>query len=114
MMLGALPDRLPNFLRKILRPTWLKDNFKLDHNWGNAFLFQNVSVMRVYAWSQPPHILPKNIQLRFEIMEFLWYLIMMDMEYLGPKLHKGTFLCRFFKIGDLTIGKESVDKIHEC
>lgn len=37
----------------------------------------------------------------------------MEMKYLGPKLHKGTFLFRCFKIGDFTIGKDSIYQLHE-
>ena len=36
---------------------------------------------------------------------------MVNREYLGPKLHKVTFLCRCFRIGDFTIAKESLDQI---
>ena len=34
-------------------------------------------------------------------------------KYLGPKVHKGTFLCRCFRVGDFTIGKEALDQIHD-
>lgn len=37
---------------------------------------------------------------------------MVNREYLGPKVHKGTFLCRCFKVGTFSIGKESLDQIH--
>ena len=46
-------------------------------------------------------------------MEFLWQLIVMEREYLGPNLHKGTFVCRCFKISDFVIGEEAIDQIHE-
>ena len=37
---------------------------------------------------------------------------MVNREYLDPKVHRGNFLCRFFKIGDFTIGKEALDSVH--
>ena len=37
---------------------------------------------------------------------------MINREYLGPKAHRGNFLCRCFRIGDFTIGKEALDQIH--
>ena len=38
--------------------------------------------------------------------------IQVKREYLGPKVYRGTFLCRCFRIGDFIIGKESLDPIH--
>jgi hypothetical protein len=37
---------------------------------------------------------------------------MVKIEYLGPKVHRGTFLCRCFRIGDFLLGKEFLDQIH--
>ena len=37
---------------------------------------------------------------------------MVNREYLGPKVHRGTILCRCFKVGEFSIGKESLDHIH--
>ena len=37
---------------------------------------------------------------------------MINREYLGPKVHRGTFLDRCFKVGDFSIRKESLDQIH--
>ncbi len=37
---------------------------------------------------------------------------MVNIKYLWPKVHRCTFLCRCFKVGDFSIGKESLDQIH--
>ena len=37
---------------------------------------------------------------------------MVNREYLGPKVHRGTFLYGCFKIGDFTIRKEALEPIH--
>lgn len=104
--------RAPKILNSLLRPTLLPKNKKLDHNWGDIFLFPTFFIMRVYAFTQPPHILPKYIRPRLSIIEFMWHLFMVNREYLGPKVHKVIFLYMSFRIGDFSIGKESLDQIH--
>lgn len=42
----------------------------------------------------------------------MWQLFMVNNEYLATKVHIGTFLCRCFRVGDFSIGKESLDQIH--
>ena len=85
-MLGAQHNRIIEIICRMLWPIYLKNGTKLDHNWGDAFLFHNISFMRVNVFPQPSHILPRYIPTRL-----------------------GTFLCRSFKIGDFTIGKEAID-----
>lgn len=68
--------------------------------------------MRVYGCPQPPHILPKFIPPRLGIIEFIWQFFMVNREYLGPKVHRGTFLCRCFRVGDFTIFEVALDQIH--
>ena len=68
--------------------------------------------MRVYGCPQPPHILPKFIPPRLAIIEFMWQLFMVNREYLGAKVPRGTFLCRYFRVGDFSIVKEALDQIH--
>ena len=104
--------RAPEILKCLLRPSLLPEGKRLDHNWGDIFLFPTFSVMRVYGFPQPPHILPKYIPPRLGIIEFIWQLFMVNREYLGPKVHRGTFLCRCFKVGDFTIGKEALEPVH--
>ncbi len=104
--------RAPKNLKYVLRPSLLPNGKKLDHNWGDIFLFPTFSLMRVYGCPQPPHILPKFIPPKLGIIEFIWQLFMVNRKYLGPKVHRGTFLCRCFKIGDFTIGKEALEPVH--
>lgn len=104
--------RAPEILKGLLRPNLLPVEKRIDHNWGDIFLFPTFSLMRVYGCPQPPHILQKIIPPRLGIIEFIWQLFMVNREYLGPKVHRGTFLCRCFKIGEFTIGKEALDLIH--
>lgn len=91
----------------------MNDKLKLDHNWGDIFTYKECTVIRVYACPQPPHILPKYIPPRLAIVEFFWQLFMMNKEYLPANMHKGTFLCRCFKVGDFSIGKNAIDQIHD-
>ena len=104
--------RAPEILKCLLRPSLLLEGKRIDHNWGDIFLFPTFSLMRVYGCPQPPHILPKYIPPRLRIIEFIWQLFMVNREYLGPKVHRGTFLCRCFKIGYFTIGKEALELVH--
>lgn len=111
-MLDQGYSRAPDILKRLLRPALLPQGKIIDHNWGDIFLFPTFSLMRVYDCPQPPHILRKFIPPRLGIIEFIWHLFMVNREYLGPKVHRGTFLCRCFRIGDFTIGKEALDFIH--
>ena len=36
----------------------------------------------------------------------------MNKQYLGPKVKKGTFLCRSIQIGDFTIGKWAIELLN--
>ena len=111
-MLDARYFRAPKILKGLLRPALLPEGKKLDHKWGDIFLFPTFCLMRGYGCPQPSHILPKFIPPRLGIIEFIWKLFMVNREYLGPKVHMGAFLCRCFRIGDVTIGKEALDPIH--
>ena len=76
-MLGIVRDRFPLLVRKLLRPLAFNidnDNYENDikHNWGDMFFFENFTLIRVYAFPQPPHILPKFVPERLTIVEFLW------------------------------------------
>lgn len=55
--------RAPNVLKTFLRPLFLEEKTKLDHNWGSIFLFNECTLMRVFACPQPPHLLPKYLPL---------------------------------------------------
>ena len=105
--------RAPNVLRPLLRPSFLDDKNKLDHNWGDIFLFKECTLMRVYACPQPPHILPKYFPPRLAIIEFFWKFLLMNKEMIPPSLHKPTFVCRTFKIGDFEIGKNAYEELSE-
>ena len=102
----------PEILKILLIPTLLLESKRLDHNWGDIFLFPTFSLMRVYGCPQPPHMFPKFIPPRLAISESMCHFFMVNREYLGPKVHRGTFLCRCFKVGDFSIGKEALDQIH--
>lgn len=102
----------PEVSKILLRLALLPKNKTLDHNWGDIFLFPTFSLMRVYACPQPPHSLPKYIPPRVAIIKFMWLLLMVNREYLGPKVHEGTFFYRCFRIGYFSIRKESLDQIH--
>ena len=64
--------RAPKVLKRLMRPTLLPDDIRLDQNLGDVFIFQEFSIMRVYNYPQPPHILPMYIPPRLDIIEFVW------------------------------------------
>ena len=64
--------RALKILKCLLRPSLLPKGKKLDHNWGDIFLFPTFSLMRLYGFPQPPHILPKFIPPRLGIIKFIW------------------------------------------
>lgn len=111
-MLDPSYFRAPKIFKSLLRPALLPEGKILDHNWGDIFSFPIVSLMRVYGCPQPPHILPNFIPPRLGIMEFIWKFFMVNREYIWPKVHKGTFLCRCFKVGEFSNGKEALYQIH--
>ena len=41
--------REPNVFRPVLRHAFLDEKNRLDHNWGDIFLFKECTLMRVYA-----------------------------------------------------------------
>lgn len=96
-MLDSNLERVPQDVRKLLKPSRCYDgDCKLEHDWGDLFLFENFAIMRVYACPQPPHVLPKFVLESLGIMEFFWQLILMNIEHLGSARRK---VCRNFKIG---------------
>ena len=112
-MLDQRYFRALDILKGLLRLAMLPKGKRLDHNWGDIFLFRTFFLMRVYLCPQAPHILPKFIDPpRLGIIEFIWKLFILKREYLGPKVHRGTFLCRCFRIGDFTIGKDETDMVY--
>ena len=42
--------KAPEILKSLLRPSLLPEGKRLDHNWGDIFLFPTFSVMRVYGF----------------------------------------------------------------
>jgi hypothetical protein len=108
-MLDKKLHRAPDVLKFILRPQHARETIKLDHNWGDVFAFPECTIFRVYACPQPPHVPPKYLPPRLAIVEFFYQLFLMNKDYLPPNLHKGTFLCRSFKVEDLVIGKIALD-----
>ena len=44
------------------------------------------------------------------MVEILWQLISLNREYLGKGGKKGTFLCRYTKVGDFDIGKNAIEQ----
>ena len=64
--------RAPNVLKILLRPSFLDEKTKLEHNSGDIFLFKECTLMRVCTCPQPPHILPKYLPPRLAIIEFFW------------------------------------------
>lgn len=112
-MLDHTLFRPPNELKYILRPQHARDNVKLDHDLGSIFSFPECNIFRVFACPQPPHILPKYLSPRLAIIEFFWQCFLMNREYFPPNLHKGTFLCRSFKVGDFVNGKNSLDQLSD-
>ena len=84
--------RAPSILKTFLRPYFLDEKLKLDHNWGDIFLFKESSLMRVYACPQPPYVLPKYVPPRLAIVEFFWQFLSMSIEMVLTSLHKPT-LC---------------------
>lgn len=106
------PDiwRVPMALRTLVRPTvaWFGEP-KINHDWGSVFLLANATIIRVFSCPQPPHFLPKLVPKRLGILEFLWQILLMNKEYLGPTIKKGTFLCRSTVVGDFVIGKNTIE-----
>ena len=93
--------RAPNVLRPQLRHAFLDEKNRLDHNWGDIFLFKECTLMRVYPCPQPPHILHKYLPPRLAIIEFFRQFLLMNKEMIPPSLHKPAFVCRNFKQGIL-------------
>lgn len=86
----------------------------LSHDWGSLFLFEKNSIIRVFGFPQPPHVLPKYILERLGQLQFFWQLSMMNKEYLGPTIKKGSFVARNTKVGDFLIGKDVIEEIAQC
>ena len=110
--LGVVVERVPRSLRKLLKPSKChEDNMKpLEHDWGSVFLLESATVIRVYGFPQPPHFFPRCVPERLGIFEFFWELTIMNKQYLGPDVKKGTFLCRSIQVGDFTIGKWAIEE----
>ena len=49
---------------------------------------------------------------RLGICEFLWQLTLLNKQYLGLDVKKGTFVCKSTKIGNFTIGKWVVEELN--
>lgn len=86
----------------------------LSHDWASLFLFAIFEIIRVFGCPQPPHVLPKYIPERLGQLEFFWQFLMMNKEYLGPTIKRGSFVERNTKIGDFLIGKDVIEEIDEC
>lgn len=113
-MLQSDIPRVPFVLRTLLRPIVAHDGEpKSDHDWGSVFLLANCTIIRVFACPQPPHFLPKHIPERLGILEFFWQFLLMNKEYLGPTIKKGTFVCRSTVVGDFVIGKNIIKQLDE-
>lgn len=105
--------RAPNVLKTLLRPSFLDEKTKLDHTWGDIFWFKECTLMRVYACPQPSDILPKYLPPRLPIIEFFWQFLLMNKEMIPPSLHKPTFVCRSFKVGNFVIGKNAYEELSQ-
>ena len=72
MKLGAIVERVPRSIRKLLKPRKCHDeNLKpLEHDWGSVFLLEKAIVIRVFGCPQPPLFLPKYVPERLGIYEF--------------------------------------------
>lgn len=103
--------RAPSIQKTLLRPSFLDDKVKLDHNWGDEFMFKECTLMRVYACPQPPHILPKYLPPGLAIIEFFWQFLFMNKEMIPPSLHKPTFVRRCVKVEAFIIGKNAYEEL---
>lgn len=98
----------------LIRPSMCpNEDRRSGHGWGIIFLSEIFSIIRVYGCPHAPHVFPKNILEKIGIVKFFWQLIMMNQEYLGPKIKKGSFVCKNVKVGDFFIGKDATEELDE-
>ena len=61
-----------------------------------------------------PSCITKYIPERLGQLEFFWQLLMMNKEYLGPTVKKGSFVARNTKVHNFVIGKYAIEEIDQC
>ena len=61
-MLVDITKRVPKWVRMLIRPSTCPNGDRvLSHDWASLFLFEFVSIIRVFGCPQPPHVLPEYI-----------------------------------------------------
>lgn len=82
--LGINRTRVTLNIMQLLRPCYYTNGWDGKHNWGDFFLVENYTIIRVYGCSHPPHLLPYYVPARVATMEFIWQLMLIDNEHFAP------------------------------
>lgn len=88
-------------IKRFLRPHEHGDT-KVNHNWGDWYIYRDFTYVRVFGFKGAPYVLPKPAPNRIAYLEIVRQMNVSNAQHFGGT-HKQVFLLETLHFGDFTI-----------